>query len=106
MSGFLLTAKSAVKCSHNGTATPVATNSRVLVGGEPTLLVPAAYGIAGCSLTNSTGAPFCMTGMWSKATARVTSNGMPLAVEGVGSTCVNTSQPMRVDSNQRKVSAQ
>lgn len=105
MSGPLLTFNSLVQCSHAGTATPMKPNSRVLCGGEPTLTVPSSYVIAGCSLTNSTGAPFCQSGMWTAGTQRVTSGGLPLAIQGGQSTCVNTGQPLRVQQSQQKVSA-
>ena len=41
MPGPLLHVGASVLCAHGGTATPTAPNPRVLVGGQPTVLITA-----------------------------------------------------------------
>lgn len=105
MSGSLVTQTSTVQCSHAGTATPMAPNPRVTVAGTPTLTLPANYVIAGCLLTNPTGAPFCQSGLWTVGTTRVTSGGQPLVIASGQSQCITTGQPLRVIVVQQRVSA-
>jgi hypothetical protein len=83
----------------------MATNPRVLVDGMPTVLVPGppTYAIAACALSTSTG-PFCVTGQPAMS-ARVLSNGMPLAVALGLSTCVATGLPLLVTASQTRVVA-
>ena len=103
MPGPLLHVGAIVTCSHLGVATPGAPNGQVLVSGQPTVTQPTPYAIAGCSLS-STGSP-CVTGTWTMATTRVTSNGQPLVIATGMSTCVSNGTPMLVSSSQTRVIA-
>jgi hypothetical protein len=103
MPGPLLHLGAVVTCSHAGTATPTAPNPRVLVSGQPTVVQPTPYAIAGCSLSSS-GSP-CLTGTWTTASLRVTSNGQPLVIATGISTCVSNGTPMLVASAQTRVIA-
>lgn len=103
MPGPLLHLGALVTCSHAGVATPTAPNPRVTVSGQPTVTQPTPYAIAGCSLTPS-GSP-CVTGTWTTATVRVTSNGQPLVIATGLSTCVSNGTPMLVASSQPRVIA-
>ena len=103
MPGPMLTSASVVQCAHAGAGTPTAPNPRVLVSGQPTVTQPTPYAIAGCALTPS-GSP-CVTGTWTTATTRVTSNGQPLVIAAGLSTCVSNGTPMLVMSSQLRVIA-
>lgn len=103
MPGPLLHLGALVTCSHAGTATPTVPNPRVLVSGQPTVVQPTPYAIAGCSLSAS-GSP-CVTGTWTAASLRVTSNGQPLVIATGVSTCVSNGTPMIVASSQVRVVA-
>jgi hypothetical protein len=103
MPGPLLHVGAIVTCSHAGMAQPTAPNPRVLVSGQPTVTQPTPYAIAGCALTPS-GSP-CVTGTWTTATTRVTSNGQPLVIAAGLSTCVSNGTPMLVMSSQLRVIA-
>lgn len=103
MPGPLLHLGAIVNCSHAGLATPTAPNPRVLVSGQPTVLQPTPYAIAGCALSSS-GSP-CVTGTWTVATVRVTSNGQPLVIATGVSTCVSNGTPLIVASMQTRVIA-
>jgi len=103
MPGPLLHVGAIVTCSHAGMAQPTAPNPRVLVSGQPTVTQPTPYAIAGCALTPS-GSP-CVTGTWTTATTRVTSNGQPLVIAVGLSTCVSNGTPMLVMSSQLRVIA-
>ena len=103
MPGPLLHLGAVVTCSHAGAATPTVPNPRVLVSGQPTVAQPVPWAIAGCALTPS-GSP-CVTGTWTSATVRVTSNGMPLVIATGISTCVSNGTPMLPLSFQPRVVA-
>lgn len=103
MPGPLLHVGAIVTCSHAGLAQPTAPNPRVLVSGQPTVTQPTPYAIAGCALTPS-GSP-CVTGTWTTATTRVTSNAQPLVIAAGLSTCVSNGTPMLVMSSQFRVVA-
>ena len=103
MPGPLLHFGAIVNCSHAGIATPTTPNPRVVVSGQPTVTQPTPYAIAGCALTPS-GSP-CVTGTWTSATVRVTSNGQPLVIATGVSTCVSNGTPMLTMSSQLRVIA-
>lgn len=103
MPGPLLHLGATVNCSHLGPALPGATNARVLVSGQPTVTQPTPYAITGCSLASS-GNP-CVSGTWTSATTRVTSNGQPLVIATGLSTCAPNATPMVVVSSQTRVIA-
>src|SRR5215471_15340731 len=80
MAGFLLHQGATVLCSHGGQAMPAGPNPRVLVSGQPTVLLPIPWTVAGCPLVPPT-VPPCVMGQWLWGTLRVTSNGQPLVVQ-------------------------
>jgi hypothetical protein len=81
MPGLLLHVGATVMCSHGGQATPVVPNSQVLVGGQPTALLADPWTVAGCPGIPPA-IPPCVTGQWIVGSVRVTSNGMPLVIDG------------------------
>jgi hypothetical protein len=93
MPGFLLHVGATVFCAHAGQAQPTAPNPRVLVSGQPTVLLTAPYVVAGCPLPPVAGGP-CVTGQWILGTMRVTSNGQPLVVQSGVAICVPTGTPL------------
>lgn len=103
MPGPLLHFGAVVNCSHGGLATPGTPNPRVTVSGQPSVLLPTPYAIAGCSLAASGSA--CVTGTWTLGSTRVTSNGQPLVIAGGLSTCVSNGTPMLPVSSQLRVVA-
>jgi hypothetical protein len=92
MPGPILHLGAAVTCSHGGVATATAPNPRVLLSGQPIVTLACPYAIAGCGLT-STGV-FCASGLWVSGAVRVTVMGQPVAVQGGGSVCATTGNPM------------
>ena len=94
MPGPLLTVTSTVLCAHGGTASATAPNPRVLVDGQPTVLMTAPWAIAGCPF-NVSGSPLpCVTGQWTVAATRVTSNGQPLVLLDSQGICVPNGTPL------------
>ena len=106
MPGFLVNVLSQVQCLHGGIATPTVSNPRVLVNGQPTVLMSTPYQVAGCAMPPpSAGNGPCVTGQWTSGTVRVTSLGQPLLVQAGTSTCVPTGTPLVVMVTQPRVSA-
>ena len=101
MAGFLLHTGATVLCAHGGQATPTAPNSRVMVNGQPTVLLTVPWVVAGCPLVPPP-LPPCVTGQWIVGTVRVISNGQPLVVfSGSGITIPNGTPMMPVASQTR-----
>ena len=92
MPGPVVTMSSTVTCSHAGQATPT-TPSRVTVMGAPAVTMATPYVVAGCALTG-TPTPPCVTGQWVVGAVRVTSMGVPLAVQSGTSITTPTGSPM------------
>jgi hypothetical protein len=106
MPGFLVNVLSQVQCLHGGQARPTVPNPRVLINGQPTVLLSTPYQVVGCPLPPpSTANGPCVTGQWTTGTVRVTSMGQPLLVQAGASTCVPTGTPLVVLATQPRVSA-
>lgn len=106
MPGFLVQVGAQVLCSHAGQAQPTVPNPRVLVSGQPTVLMTAPYVVAGCALPPPPAANGpCVTGQWLSGTTRVLSNGQPLVVSSGASICAPSGTPLLVVMTQTRVSA-
>lgn len=106
MPGFLLHVGAQVLCAHAGQATPTTPNPRVLVSGQPTVLMTKPYVVAACTLPpppNANGP--CVTAQWVSGSTRVTSNGQPLLVLSSQAVCAPTGTPLMIVSSQTRVSA-
>ena len=103
MPGYLLHLGATVMCAHGGQAQPTVTNPRVTVSGQPITTLPAPYVVAGCPF-NVSGSPVpCVTGQWTNAATRVTSNGMPVLLLDSQATCVPNGTPLIISSTQVRV---
>ena len=97
MPGFVLNATSMVKCSHGGTALPSATFPRVLVGGQPVVLITAPYQVAGCAMPPPpAGNGPCVTGVFSVASTKVLANGFPILLQDSKALCAPTGTPLLI----------
>lgn len=103
MPGYLLHLGATVLCAHGGQAQPTVTNPRVTVSGQPITMQPAPYVIAGCPF-NVSGSPVpCITGQWTTAATRITSNGMPVLLLDSQATCVPNGTPLIISATQVRV---
>lgn len=94
MPGPLLHVGATVLCAHGGTATPTVPNPRVLVSGQPTVLMSGPYAIAACPF-NVSGSPVpCVTAQWVVAALRVQSNGQPLVLMDSQAVCTPNGTPL------------
>ncbi len=104
MPGFLLTVSSVVLCSHGGKAQPTAPNPRVKVMGQPTVLQPTPWVVAGCAFPPPiAGNGPCVTAQWILASQRVKSSGMPLLLQDSQAICAPTGTPVIVTVTQPRV---
>jgi hypothetical protein len=103
MPGFLLHLGAAVQCAHAGQAQPTVNNPRVLVAGQPIVMQPSPYVVAGCPF-NVSGAPSpCVTANWVTAATRITSNGMPVLLLDSQAICVPNGTPLMILATQTRV---
>ena len=106
MPGFLVHVGAQVLCSHAGQAQPTVPNPRVLVSGQPTVLMTAPYVVAGCALPPPpTANGPCVTATWLNGTTRVLSNGQPLLVQSSQAICAPTGTPLLIVLTQTRASA-
>jgi hypothetical protein len=104
MPGFLLHLGATVLCSHSGQAQPTSPNPRVLVSGQPIVMQPAPYVIAGCPFTTPAGSPLpCVTAQWVTAATRITSNGMPVLLMDSQAVCMPNGTPILITVTQTRV---
>lgn len=103
MPGFLLHLGAQVMCAHvPGQATPVATNPRVKVSGQPIVVQTSQYAIAGCALTGTPNPP-CATASWITAATRVKAGGVPVLLQDSQSICAPTGTPLTIVATQTRV---
>lgn len=106
MPGFLVHVGAQVLCAHGGQAQPTAPNPRVLVSGQPTVLITAPYVVAGCAMPPPpAGNGPCITAQWIIGSMRVTSNGQPLVVQSSQAICAPTGTPVMIVMTQTRASA-
>ncbi|MEP7270532.1 MAG: hypothetical protein ABI882_03470 [Acidobacteriota bacterium] len=105
MPGFFLHLGATVLCVHGGQSLPTAPNARVLVSGQPTVLMTAPFVVAGC-VFNVSGAPSpCVTAQWVTSATRVTSNGQPLLLLDSQAICAPNGTPLIVAMTQTRATA-
>ncbi|HEX5864127.1 MAG TPA: hypothetical protein VF014_07720 [Casimicrobiaceae bacterium] len=102
MPGFLVHVGATVLCAHGGQAQPTVPNPRVLVSGQPTVLLTGPYVVAGCPFPPPSGGP-CVTAQWVVGTTRVLSNGQPLVVLSSQAICAPTGTPLVIVVTQPRV---
>ncbi len=104
MPGFFLHLGATVLCSHAGQAIPTAPNPRVLVSGQPTVLLSTPYVVAGCTLPPpAAGNGPCVTAQWVTGALRVLSNGVPVVLQTSQALCAPTANPLIVAATQVRV---
>lgn len=104
MPGFLLSSSAMVKCAHAGMATPMMTFPKVLVSGQPIVLITSPYQVAGCAMPPPpAGNGPCLTGMFTIGSTKVLANGIPVLLQDSQALCVPTGTPLLVSLTQTKV---
>jgi hypothetical protein len=103
MPGFFVHIGAQVQCMHAGLATPTAVNARVLVSGQPTVVMTAPYVVAGCTLPPPPAANGpCVTGQWLTASLRITSVGQPLILQDSQAICAPSGTGLIVATTQTR----
>ncbi len=103
MPGFLLHLGATVLCAHAGQAQPTSPNPRVLVSGQPIVMQPAPWVIAGCPFSTPGGPMPCVTANWITGAIRVTSNGMPVLLLDSQAICAPNGTPLLITVTQTRV---
>lgn len=106
MPGFMVHLGATVLCAHAGQAQPTVVNPRVLVSGQPTVLISSPYVVAGCTLPPPPAANGpCITAQFVTAATRVSSNGQPLLLLDSQAICAPTGTPLMILVTQTRVTA-
>jgi hypothetical protein len=103
MPGFLLHAGAEVQCLHAGVAQPTAVNTRVLVSGQPTVVISSPYVVAGCTLPPPlAGNGPCVSAQWITAATRIASLTGPLLLLDSQAICVPSGTGLLVLATQTR----
>jgi hypothetical protein len=103
MPGFLLHVGATVQCAHGGQAQPTLPNPRVKVMGQPIVMQPAPYVIAGCALPPPLANGPCLTAQWVMGATRVKANGLPVLLQDSQALCVPSGTPLIIGMTQVRV---
>jgi len=105
MPGFVLHVATTVMCAHGGQAQPTTPNPRVMVSGQPSVVMTAPYVVAGCPFVTAAVPTPCVTAQWINGATRVTSNGQPLLLLDSHAVCVPNGTPLLIVATQTRVVA-
>ncbi len=106
MPGFLVTENADIRCAHSGAARPMSGNPKVLLGGQRSVLQATPHLVSACPLPPPPGANGpCVVGNWQTGTTRVTSFGLPLAIQESPGICIPSGAPMTALTTQTRVIA-
>ena len=106
MPGFVLHAGSTMHCSHGGLATPITSNARVTVSGQPIVSQASDFVVAGCALAETTAvAGRCVTARFVTAALRVRANGVAVLLHNSQAVCMPNGTPLEIVQTQTRVSA-
>jgi len=84
-----------VLCAHGGQATPTVPNPRVMVSGQPTVLLTSPFVVAGCTFPPPPAANGpCVTAQYVTGSVRVLSLGQPLLLMDSQAICAPTGTPL------------
>jgi len=107
MPGYLVQMGATIICAHGGQATPVPTNTRVLVGGQPVLLMSDVVTVAGCAFPPPPVANGpCVTANFLTGSTRVMVNNVPVVLTSSQSICTPTGTPLTIVVAQLRVQGQ
>ena len=105
MPGFLLNASSMVTCSHAGQAKATALFPKVLVKGQPVILLSGPFQVAGCAMPPPpAGNGPCVTGQFMVGSTKILANGQPILLQSSQGMCVPTGTPLIIGVTQTFVS--
>jgi hypothetical protein len=88
MPGFLLHLGATVMCLHGGQAQPAAATPRVRLSGQPVVVQPTPYAVAGCPFMAGPSPSPCLTCQWITAAVRVRAGGVPVLLQDSQAVCV------------------
>lgn len=104
MPGTLVHVGAVVQCAHQGVANPTSPFPRVKVSGQPIVLQPIPWTVAGCTLPPPTaGNGPCVTGQWVTGSLRVKANKLPVLLMDSQAICAPTGTPLTVKTTQPRV---
>ncbi len=104
MPGTFVHVGAVVQCAHAGVAQPTVPNPRVTVSGQPILLQPMPWAVAGCSLPPPLAANGpCVTAQWITGSLRVKSMGMPILLRDSQAICTPSGTPLTIINTQIRV---
>lgn len=94
MTGFLVHVGASIICIHGGQVTPITSNTRVFVSGQPIVTSGDTYLVAGCSFVIPPSGPLhpCVTTQWLVPSLRITINGQPAILQDSSGLCQSADQ--------------
>jgi hypothetical protein len=78
-------------------------NPRVLLSGQPSVVMSGPYVIVGCPFNVASAPVPCVTAQWLVAALRITSNGQPLVLMDSQAVCIPNGTPLLPVAAQTRV---
>ena len=92
MSGNLQHVNETASCPHQGRASVLPAQSRVLAGGQPVATLADQWTVAGCVFTVGNKPQPCVTVRWTTPSARIRVNGSPVLLQSSTGVCQSVEQ--------------
>jgi hypothetical protein len=104
MADALIERSATVTCSHQGTASPTTTSTRVKASNQAIVTQTGTWTISSCTYTTAAGNPLpCVTAQWTSAATRVKSGGEAVLLETSQATTVPNGVSLTVSNTQQRV---
>ena len=102
MPGFIIHLGANVQCMHLGLAQPMMTYPRVMVSGNPVVVMSDNYSVSACQFPAWTlgSSPACATATWTAAAERLTAGGDPVVLLDSQSQCQPNGTPLLIVQTQ------
>ena len=92
MSAFITHMGMTAICPHGGQLTPIPSNTRVFINGQPALIQTDTFIIAGCVFFAGPKPQPCVTVKWIVPATRVSINGTPVILQNCVGLCQSAEQ--------------
>ncbi len=92
MSGLILDTKSTIICPQGGLISPIASNIRVFVNGQPAVTQSDTFLVAGCVFNISSLPHPCVSSRWLSSSLRIKVNGQPVLLNNSVGMCLSADQ--------------
>jgi hypothetical protein len=99
LSALILDTSSKIICPHGGLVSPIPSNTRVFINGQPAVIQSDTFLIAGCLFNVSSVPRPCISSKWLSASLRIKINGQPVILNNSVGICLSADQSPQGPTN-------